>query len=100
MLRRVSASLWAASRELDGEKGGVVLSKYLGGKARLVPKFAPILLAALRVAGGGDADRAALVEPFMGGFNVVPALRKIGWRAAYDRCAAWASRIYEVWLAA
>lgn len=47
--------------------------QYLGGKSRLAPKFAPILLEALRAGSG------RLVEPFVGGFNVVPALRRLGW---------------------
>lgn len=41
--------------------------QYLGGKARLAKKFAPLIRAAL------DEGRT-LVEPFVGGFNVLPAL--------------------------
>lgn len=41
--------------------------RYLGGKGRLAKKFAPILLEAL-------TPTSRFVEPFVGGFNVVPAL--------------------------
>lgn len=49
---------------------------YLGGKNRLAKKFAPILMEALAPPGGPNK---LLIEPFMGGFNVVPALRAAGW---------------------
>ena len=42
--------------------------QYLGGKAHLAKKFAPILVEALEQRGG------RMYEPFVGGFNVVPAL--------------------------
>lgn len=41
---------------------------YQGGKRRLAPRFAGVLDAAL-------AGAECFVEPFVGGFNVVPALR-------------------------
>lgn len=43
--------------------------QYLGGKSRLAKKFAPVLQAAL------DEGIGMLVEPFVGGFNIVPTLR-------------------------
>jgi len=42
--------------------------RYFGGKSRLAKKFAPVIAAALIERGG------RFVEPFVGGFNVVPAL--------------------------
>jgi DNA adenine methylase len=45
--------------------------QYLGGKSRLAKKFAPILDAALLTKEG------RLVEPFVGGFNIVPALTEV-----------------------
>lgn len=44
--------------------------QYMGGKSRLAKHFAPILDAALERCGG------RFFEPFVGGFNVVPALTK------------------------
>lgn len=45
--------------------------QYLGGKSRLAKRFAPILEAALATREG------RYVEPFVGGFNIAPALRGI-----------------------
>lgn len=43
---------------------------YLGGKYRLAPKFVHILAVYL-------VGRGTFVEPFTGGFNLVPALRRL-----------------------
>lgn len=45
--------------------------RYLGGKSRLAKKFAPILDAALLERDGN------FVEPFVGGFNIIPALSRV-----------------------
>lgn len=45
--------------------------RYLGGKARLAKYFAPILDRALLEKDG------KLLEPFVGGFNIVPALQNV-----------------------
>lgn len=45
--------------------------QYLGGKSRLAKKFAPILDAALAKKNG------RFIEPFVGGFNVVPNLKHV-----------------------
>ena len=42
--------------------------RYQGGKHRQAKKFAPVLIEALRASGG------AFIEPFVGGFNLVPHL--------------------------
>lgn len=42
--------------------------RYFGGKSRLAKRFAPVLATALAENGG------RFVEPFVGGFNIVPAL--------------------------
>ncbi len=50
--------------------------RYLGGKHRIAPKFAHILEEALL-----ERDRV-LVEPFVGGFNVVPAIQSYALKRA------------------
>lgn len=45
--------------------------QYLGGKSRLAKKFAPIIDEALAT----REYPTALIEPFVGGFNIVPAVR-------------------------
>lgn len=42
---------------------------YLGGKSRLAKKFAPILNEAI-----ARSDRGRFIEPFVGGFNIVPVV--------------------------
>lgn len=87
-------------KELDGEceecgahhstiRFGV---HYQGGKRRLAPKFAAVLDLALREAG---AD-AVLVEPFVGGFNVVPSL---GVRPAQVLCSDAHPGVIALWRA-
>lgn len=42
--------------------------RYMGGKARIAKRFAPILAEAL------DSRKGQYVEPFTGGFNIVPQI--------------------------
>lgn len=55
--------------------------QYLGGKARLAKKLAPFIDAELKRSGG------ILYEPFVGGFNIVPALSSCKW--------AWCSDVHH-----
>lgn len=63
-----------ASRSRSSDRSEVNSSvQYQGGKSRLAPRFAPVLRDALELSG-------VFVEPFVGGFNIVPALRRAGAR--------------------
>lgn len=61
--------------------------KYLGGKSRLAPKFAPILLERLQ-------PGRRIVEPFVGGFNLIPAMRTLTAGRTPQPERAWCSDVH------